>query len=238
MKTRVGVKTVSTGSLFATMLALVASLASGGAQASVILPGGSIALSGTTESADLQLAGVVLQDVRVPFLINLGDGNAISGQVQDRVVRESSSGTLDFYYRIFNYSYSTGSIGLVGRDNYSGLTTNVDWRIDGLGTVAPTRASRSSSGSNVMFDFLTHQIAPSEQSRFFFISTNATNYNYNGTGTLIGLDTNGGFGTADFGTFEPVAPVPLPAAIWLLGSGFIGLMCVARKKRCPVQEGF
>ncbi len=237
MKTRVGVKTVSTGSLYAMMLALAASFACAGAQASVVLPGGSIALSGTTVFADPQLTGVVLQDVTTPFTINLGDGNSISGQVQDRVVRESSSGTLDFYYRIFNNSSSTGSIGLVGRDNYSGFTTNVDWRIDGLGTVAPTRASRSTSGSNVTFDFLTQQIAPSDQSRFFFISTNATNYDNKGQGSLIGLDTNGGFGTADFSTFEPVAPVPVPAAIWLLGSGLIGFVSVARKKKHPIQEG-
>ncbi len=234
MKIRGGVKSVSTGPLFATLLALAGSFASGGARASVVLPGGSVALSGTTEAADPQLAGVVLQDVLLPFSINLGDGNMISGQVQDRVVRESSSGTLDFYYRIFNNSNSTGSIGLAGRDNYSGFTTNVDWRIDGLGTVAPTMASRSTSGSNVMFDFLTQQIAPSEQSRFFFISTNATNYDARGQGSLVGLDANGGFGTADFSTFEPVAPVPAPAAIWLLGSGLIGLVSVAQKKRRTV----
>ena len=49
-------------------------------------------LAGTTSAARPELAGLVLADTDTPFTL---DG--VSGYVQNRVVREFGTGTLDFY---------------------------------------------------------------------------------------------------------------------------------------------
>ena len=207
------------------------------AQAALIAPGSSTLLSGTSAALDPSLSGTVLQDVLEPFTIDLGAGSAVNGYIQDRVVRESGSGTLDFYYRLFNGIDSDGctlpsggSIGVAGRSGYSGLTTDVNYRTDSLGTVAPSGASRTADGNQVLFGFLSSPIAPGQQSRFFFIKTNATAYNDLGTGTLIGFNAQGGFGQTQFSTFEP-APVPIAPAFWLFASGLLGLAAVAGRVR-------
>ena len=212
------------------------------AQAALIAPGSSTLLSGTSVALDPTLSGTVLQDVLEPFTIDLGAGSAVNGYIQDRVVRESGSGTLDFYYRLFNgldpdgcTLPSGGSIGVAGRSGYSGFTTDVNYRTDGLGTVAPSGASRTANGNQVLFGFLSSPVAPGQQSRFFFIKTNATAYNDLGTGTLIGFNAQGGFGQTQFSTFEP-APVPIAPAFWLFASGLLGLAAVAGRVR-SIQRG-
>ncbi len=208
------------------------------AEAALIAPGSSTLLSGTTVAAQPALAGTVLQDVLEPFTINLGAGSSVNGYVQDRVVRETGSGTLDFYYRLFNgidpcgcTLSSQGSIGVSGRSGFSGVTTDVNYRTDGLGTVAPSGASRTANGSDILFGFLSNPVVPGESSLFYFVKTNATAYNDLGTGTLIGFNASGGFGQTQFATFEPVAPVPLPAASWLFASGLLGLAALGRRVR-------
>ncbi|MHB8257386.1 MAG: hypothetical protein ACYDE0_09140 [Acidiferrobacterales bacterium] len=207
------------------------------AQAALIAPGSSALLSGTSVALDPALSGTVLQDVLEPFTIDLGAGSAINGYIQDRVVRESGSGTLDFYYRLFNGIDSDGctlpsggSIGVAGRSGYSGLTTDVNYRTDSLGTVAPSGASRTADGNQVLFGFLGSPIAPGQESHFFFIKTNATAYNNLGTGTLIGFNAQGGFGQTQFSTYEP-APVPIAPALPLFASGLSALMGFAWRAR-------
>lgn len=51
-------------------------------------------LPGTTVAARPELAGVVLADTMQPLTFS---GLALSGTVQNRVVRETGTGTLDFY---------------------------------------------------------------------------------------------------------------------------------------------
>ncbi len=207
------------------------------AHAALVAPGSSEMLDGTTSSVQSALAGTVLQDVMEPFTINLGFGT-INGYVQDRVVQESGSGTLDFYYRILNGMdsdgctlSSNGSIGVVSRSNYSGYSTDANYRTDGLGTVDPSAASRSANGAQMLFGFLTNPIGPGQESQFFFVKTNATAYNDLGTGTLLGFNSGGGFGQTEFSTFQPVAPVPLAPAFWLFASGLLGLMAVGWRAR-------
>ena len=97
--------------------------------------------------------------------------------------------TLDFYTRVFNDPTSTGlgsnppNVQAVEHRTFGNFTTDVDWRIDGLGTVAPTHAGR---GGSAIFEFFGHPsaptglLAPGHDSRFFFISTDATDYDANG----------------------------------------------------------
>src|SRR5215213_4444427 len=68
---------------------------------SVVLPGGNVPLPGVTAAAQPVLAGVVIRDVAIPFSVNNGVGQTIfRGTLQDRVVRENATGTLDFYQTV------------------------------------------------------------------------------------------------------------------------------------------
>jgi hypothetical protein len=70
------------------------------------------ALPGTTSFAEPQLAGVVLVDELIPFSFSARPalGN-ITGTVQQRAVRSSVDGTIDFYWRIINDTDSAAAIG-------------------------------------------------------------------------------------------------------------------------------
>jgi hypothetical protein len=113
------------------------------------VPGGP--LPGTTVAAMPELAGVVIEDVIRPFHIPLAGGGRITGTLQDRVVSENTTGALDFYYSIKNGITSTG-VGPLGtnipditevirRSFPPSVTTDMDWRIDGLGEIAPAKGS-------------------------------------------------------------------------------------------------
>src|SRR2546423_15056565 len=67
----------------------------------VLFPGGSVAVAGTTAAARPELAGVAIRDALLPFTITSASGGTIfKGTLQDRVVRENQAGTLDFYETI------------------------------------------------------------------------------------------------------------------------------------------
>jgi len=205
-------------------------VAAGDAAAATLNPGNISLLFGTTAAARAELAGTVLEDTSRPFAIDLGGGLSITGTIQDRVVRSDIDGTLDFYYRITNDATSDGSILFANRTDYSGVTTDVDWRIDGLGLVAPSFAFRNPSGDEVTFFFTSLPIGPGGDSRFFFIKTDATMYNESGQGLLAGTGGSGNGASFVFPTFQPLQAVPLPPALWLFGSGVVGLMMLGRRR--------
>ncbi len=146
----------------------------------------------------------MLQDAIRPFSVDLGGGNFTTGMIQDRVVRETGSGTLDFSYRISNDVSSAGSLDFVTRNSFAGFGTDVDFRTDGSGTIGPDQASRNAAGDEVLFDFFsTNLLFPGAESFFFFVKTDATDFDENGTGSLA-FSSNLGGGTFDFDTFQPV----------------------------------
>ena len=181
------------------------------ASAVPLAPGNFVNLTGTTFEARPELGGVVLQDVIRPFSVDHGGGNFTTGTIRDRVVRETDSGTLDFYYRISNDVSSAGSVDFVTRNSFAGFGTDVDFRTDGPGTIGPDQASRNAAGDEVLFDFFSNNLLfPGAEPLSFFVKTDATDFDENGTGSLA-FTSNLGSGTFDFDTFQPVmGPDTLP----------------------------
>ena len=223
--------TTSRHSFFAALIA-AAILGATDAQAVSLAPGAIEPLFGTTAAARPELEGVVvIPDTLRPFTINLSGGGTITGTIQDRILRSDDDGTLDFYFRIVNDASSTGAINFVQRDGFADFTTDVDWRVDDLGSVAPSWAFREPVFESQITFLFANPIDPGEESRFFFVKTNATDYWEIADGVLAGTGSDMKGNAFVFDTFEPIAPIPLPAAVWLFGSGLVGLTAVARRKR-------
>jgi hypothetical protein len=201
------------------------------AQAVSLAPGAIEPLLGTTAAARPELEGNIILDTLRPFTINLSGSGTIKGTIQDRIVRSDDDGTLDFYFRIINDASSTGAINFVQRDGFSDFTADVDWRVDGLGGVAPSWAFREPVFESQITFFFANPIDPGEESRFFFVKSNGTDYLEIADGVLAGMGGDARGNSFVFDTFEPIAPIPLPAAVWLFGSGLVGLTAVARRKR-------
>ena len=171
-----------------------------------LTPNNFVNLSGTTSAARPELAGTVLVDTIRPFSVDLGGGNFTTGTIQDSVLRADGTGTLDFSYHIINDVSSSGSIDFVTRTAYTGFSTDVDWRSDGVGTIAPDQASRNAAGDQVLFDFFANNLLfPGAESRFFFIKTDAIDFNEGGTGELAVTGTVGS-NTFTFNTYQPAVP--------------------------------
>ena len=194
------------------------------AYAVVLVENSSVDLFGTTSAVRPELAGTVIKDDLTDFTGVDALGNILyTGSLQVRIVREDVSGTLDFYYRIRpNDASSLDAIMRTTHTDFTGWTTDVDFRTDSLGSVGPTSATRNVSGSTVGFNF-DGGLQPGDESYFYFIKTTATNYTLGSTVLIDG-------GIASVQSYAPSA-VPVPAAVWLFGSGLIGLVGVARRKK-------
>lgn len=190
------------------------------------------AINGTTTAIRPELAGVVLEDLITPFTIS-GAGETLSGTIQNRVVRSDVDGTLDFHWRI-RPDAGIGDLSAFRVIGFDGFSLDADWRIDGLGDVAPDIAKYFGDGSGaVNFLFSNDEVgnlatgAGYEESMFFFLDTDATSYDMSGSFDLLCADT--GCISQSYDTYAPA--VPVPAAVWLFGSGLLGLVGVARQKK-------
>src|SRR5215218_1184948 len=152
-------------------------------------PGAAVPLPGTTAAAEPALAGLVIHDSLLPVSVSDGIGHVIfRGHLQDRVVRESGTGNLDFYQTLrADAGFAIPAmLQHVDRTSFAGWGVRADWRIDGLGdpTIQPERAVRSVDGKVVRFDFGNDRVDPGDMSLFYFARTDSKAFDLNGTTTL------------------------------------------------------
>lgn len=188
---------------FATAAALFAA----SAQASVALPpgGAPIALPGASVALEADLAGTVIRDSLIPFRItNPAGALMFEGKLQNRVVRSARTGLLHFYYSIRDTRPGLNGIvkSVVTKSFDSSSLILADWRRDGLGSVNPIRAQRSSAAGEVLkfdFDTTSNVLVGGRTSRFFFVKAKVQNYHTEGK-TYIQLTTG------DIATLTTFAP--------------------------------
>jgi hypothetical protein len=153
----------------------------------IVVPDESQAVGGTTVAARPELTGVVLREKLIDFEIRDGAGRVVfAGRLQDRVVQSRQRNTLIFHFRIRDTR--TGlpcRITEVRRESFSGWETDMDFALDGQGTVGPDTVKRTSGGTTVGFRFDKTPIAAGAESRFCFVFTGATKYNPNGGSLTI-----------------------------------------------------
>jgi hypothetical protein len=179
---------------------------------SALPPGAAVPTPGTSVAARPELAGTVIYDTLVPVATTDTFGSIVFyGYLQDRVVRETGTGTLDFYQslRVDLIPHSTPVrtvLDTASRSSFSGFATDADWRTDGLGTapISPTQASRTADGKTVTFNF-AKPIATGQSSYFYFVKTDATSFDVEGQTVLtFGPPAGVGAATATLQTAEPI----------------------------------
>lgn len=196
----------------------------------LLAPNSTVALPGTTVAVEPQLAGTVLEDVDQSFSFVDTTGHTLSGVVQNRVVRSSVDGTLDFYWRIKDTSGTSasgdpGAITSFRLGGFGDFELNANWRIDGLGTVNPDQAHRFADPSFVNFLFGGTGLTPTNDSVFFFLDTKATAYAKIGSYDFTGTGGNGI--SSSYATF---APVPEPSSVVLLVGGLLAVGWIGRRR--------
>lgn len=191
------------------------------APAAIIAPGGTVGVSGTTVALRPELAGLILQDT----IVNWSDGPGTTfGTLQTRVVREDSTGTLDFYERIFNDPSSRNFVSAGRFEDYTGFTTDVDFRLDGLGDLGPDQVKRvGAGGTSVNFVFNEVGVGPGQSSLFLLTKTEALNYTTSQGDLIIGRDATGA-PSGDLSNLFPVyspSGVPEPGTYAMISAGLV-----------------
>lgn len=237
-----GEKTMNT--LKTGLLATVTTLAlSSTALAATLEPSDVIFPLGDTAATAPNTIGDVLNDNLINFTFDISQFFVVGGNVQNRAYESGELTTMVFAPRIrdtFNIAFANGfEITAFRLDGYAGWDTDVGYRTDSLGDDGPSSVSRSNDGDTLTFRYadtlFIDGLAPGvqEESLFPYIVTDAPNYELTGSMTLFGHeagDPTNSFQTTITGMAVPSA-VPIPAAVWLFGSGLIGLIGIARRRK-------
>jgi hypothetical protein len=199
-----------------------------------LLPGSSVALPGTTSIAEPDLAGPIIADQTIP-LGGFGTNVAITGTLEDRVVRETLTGNLDFYGQITITDFGNNFVAVdsIGMGNFLGYSVNANFRTDGTGVQGPDEAARSSDGSTVAWYFSPRLGAPggASESLFFFAQTDAQYYDSNGSADIVAYSVFNGEIAPQINLSGIYQPVPEPATLALAGLGGLAALGVARRRK-------
>lgn len=192
-------------------------------QARPLPPGGNIdaltdPLTGVSLADRPELAGDVIFEIDQPFA-----GAAFNGVLTTRVVRETASGTLDFYYRV---EQPLDSYDITG---FNSFTIDADFRTDLPDDPLPKGnqgVHRSDDGNTVDLVFANG---------FIFLQTNATAFDRHGTGRFPD-DSGDSIATLSNIPVPTAAPpaIPLPPAVF---AGLSGLAMAAGFARRFARRG-
>lgn len=169
-----------------------------------LLPGGSTALAGTPGAA-----GSVFSDNLLPFEIRNGAGQLLlSGNVQDRVVKLTSTGDFAFFPRVRDLTATALGAGFyileLKLTGYGDTTIDVGYSSSGVGDIGPGNASRDISGDEVTFLYPSATLVPPSSSRFCFVETDAPAYRFAGRITITARNAGGlTYSTTIEGTAAP-----------------------------------
>ncbi len=205
------------------------------ASAAILAPGDSILFNnGTTSAINPDLDGTVVHESLIGFaLTDTSGAQLLTGNYLDRVVRSTNTGQLIFSGRIQDLTYSGGNdLGLYdwSVSGFSGYQTDVDYRSDDSGDMSPDLAVRPIDGDYIIFDF-DIELGSTESSLPTSIATDAMLFDLTGTAQLSFYDLTSDDLVVELDGIAAPAPVPLPAAFWLFGSGLIGLIGFQKQRR-------
>lgn len=157
-------------------------------------PNEDLAVPSSTTASEPSLAGPIIHDRLVPFAFRDAAGGLVcSGNLQNRVVRSSITGRLDFYYRIRD-TRGRGVINGIETSGFGGRTVRIAYRNDGLGTIPASRAFRYPEPGDVIVvglhnaALLPLSCASHQESRFVVIRTRARLFETGGTTEIGDLD--------------------------------------------------
>jgi hypothetical protein len=222
--------------------AILFSLTSFAAHAALLAPSATVPLpTGTTLEQQPGLAGQLLEDVTAPFSFQLPQG-AMTGSVESQVVRETATGTLDFYWRVNNDASSPVGLGpLFQLNDFVASFYDADWRADSGGSVAPWAAylvGDINVSHQLYFEFTSQPIPPGQSSYLLLLHTDATQYARTATYMVAPANPIGDQDPANlYATFSP-SPVPEPGAWAMLLAGLCFANSASRRSRPRSRGGW
>jgi hypothetical protein len=206
------------------IFAAVCSLAPAPAAATLFAPGEIKAVE------QLGVPGTVIADPLRPFTIDLGGGQFIAGNVQDRIV-DNDDGRLSFRSYLRDITGSAGAvIESFSRGQFSG-SLDVNYSETSIGVVDPSLGFRSVDGSTMTFYFSPGiPLSPGGSlggNEHIAIHSNAPSYALIGEMFIGARAASGEFGSTTLAVF---APVPEPRASALLVAGVAVLALVGWRR--------
>tara|TARA_A100000171_G_C2094590_1_gene126344 strand:- start:184 stop:825 length:642 start_codon:yes stop_codon:yes gene_type:complete len=186
-----------------------------------LFAGDTVEMHGITAAEDPTLVAGVLQDTVQQFVIADPAGEPLVGAFHSRAAQRMDTGELDFYWRITIDDGKTGEISSVIINGFEGWSVGVEYRVDSVGSIGPSDASRSVDDQFLGYHFNDPTLRFFD-SHSFLARTEAFEYDFTGTAQIN--MTNGE--SITFATFAP--RIPAPGAVSVLGIAALG---TARRRR-------
>jgi PEP-CTERM motif len=220
---------------FVALVALVVFAPS--SQAAYIVPSaGPLVAGGASVAPPLTsaAAGTLQASLLAPFSFTTTAGTT-SGSILSAVFL-NPTGTLDFYYQVFNSANSITALAHESDTSFLGFPVQVAFRVDGgslaggfvNGGSVPVTSKLDASATTVDFSFVPvppgSAVPPGTNSSVLVISTLATRFVAGNAEVIDG-------GTATVAAFQPAPGVPEPASFALIGGGLLALAGIRRMRR-------